>query len=220
MPRKKVQRASVRPYHHGDLRRSLIVAGLQIVEREGMEAVSLRAVARRARVSHSAPYHHFANKAELLAAVAAAGFDALVVAIETAVAQTGSGDPLDHLRAIGRAYAGFAVRRRSIFRLMFRPELTRPQDHPLLREAEARAFAALVTIISAGQQQGRLPGDDPLPAAVFCWSAVHGLAMLHVDQVLPETPLGAIAFEQLADHVIERCIRGSREDDGAPSEPL
>src|SRR5262245_58895526 len=120
----------LRTYHHGNLRPALIDAAMQILQRQGMDAVSLRAVARHARVSHSAPYHHFANEAALLAAMATAGFERMIEAIQFEVARTAKDDPWERLRATGRAYVLFAVQQPSVFRIMFRPELTLPADHP------------------------------------------------------------------------------------------
>jgi AcrR family transcriptional regulator len=197
-----------RQYHHGDLQRALIEAGLAIVERDGVEALSLRAVARFAGVSHAAPYHHFRGKAELLAAVAAAGFEQMVVAIGTEARRAQAIDPMDQLRAVGRGYIWFAVSRPSVFRLMFRPELTRPSDHERLQAAEAAAFGTLLETIVAAQQSRQLPGRDPRPLAAFAWSGVHGLAMLHIDNVFPETPIGQLPFDQLAAELNEALISG------------
>jgi AcrR family transcriptional regulator len=197
-------------YHHGDLHRALLEAGLAIVRTQGVEALSLRAVARKARVSHSAPYHHFGSKAELLAAVAAAGFDLLVASIQqiatTSPPQTG----LDALRAVGAGYLGFAVRDPAVFRLMFRPEMTQPADHLVLLEAEAKAFGKLIEALVICQATGELPGKDPMPLAAICWSTVHGLAMLHVEQVLQETPLGRVPIQELAQLVNEAAITAAR----------
>jgi AcrR family transcriptional regulator len=197
-------------YHHGDLRRALVAAGLEIVNSSGVEALSLRAVARRAKVSHSAPYHHFHDKAELLAAVAAAGFEQLVAAIDAQAAADGVKTPLDGLRAVGRGYLRFALENPAIFRLMFRPEMTRPAEHPVLLEAEALAFGKLLQTIVLCQQMGELPGQDPLPPSAACWSICHGLAMLQVEQVLKETPLGGVPFATLVHTVVETVIAGTR----------
>jgi AcrR family transcriptional regulator len=203
-------------YHHGALRRALVNAGLAIVRTKGVGALSLRAVARKAQVSHSAPYHHFAGKAELLAAVAAAGFEELVRAIDQTAAVLPGSSALDGLRAVGAGYLGLAVRDPAVFRLMFRPELTRPGDHPVLLEAEAKAFGKLVEALVRCQALGELPGRDPMPIAAICWSMVHGLAMLHVEQVLKETPLGQAPIEELAQQVVEAAIAAAREFPAGP----
>jgi AcrR family transcriptional regulator len=196
------------PYHHGDLEQALIDAGLAIVERGGVEALSLRAVARSANVSHAAPYHHFKSKAALLAAVAAAGFDRMLATIGDLAAERQAAEPLDRLRAVGRGYVTFAVTQPSVFRLMFRPELTQPSRHPRLQEAEARAFGTLLEAILALQQSGQVPGRDPRRPAAFAWSCVHGLATLHLDGVFAETPVCEVPFAELAESINECIIRG------------
>lgn len=193
-------------YHHGDLRRALIDAGTAIVERSGVPGLTLRAVARRAKVSHNAPYHHFAGKSDLLAAVAAAGFDRMLQTIAELATSNRAATPLDRLRAIGLGYMTFAQQNPSVFRLMFRPELTRPADHPVLLDAEARAFGTLLETIMQCQQNGELPAGDPQPLAAFAWSTVHGLAVLHIEQVLHETSLGAQAFERFAKFINELIV--------------
>lgn len=204
-------KATVKPkqtYHHGDLERALIDSGLAVVERDGIEALSLRAVARQAKVSHTAPYHHFSCKADLLAAVAAAGFDRMLAGIGQQMMALKSDDPLNRLRAVGRGYVLFAVCHASIFRLMFRPEMTKPSKHPRLLEAESRAFQALLETIVGAQQSGAVVGRDPRAPAAFAWSTVHGLAMLHLDGVFAETPVGQLDIQTLANQINESIISG------------
>jgi AcrR family transcriptional regulator len=207
-------------YHHGHLRDALIEAGLAIVEEDGIDAVSLRAVARRAKVSHSAPYHHFASKAELLAALAAAGFDRLVADIQAKTAEGQAGQPIDQLRAIGRAYMHFGASNPSVFRLMFRPELTKPSEHGLLQAAEARAFGTLIETIIRCQTVGQLPASDPLKLAAFAWSGVHGMATLRVEQLLNETPLGNYVWEELVENVNDFIITGMTRANESPSRAI
>lgn len=104
-----------RAYHHGDLRRALLAAALEAIEEVGPTALSLRDLARRAGVSHAAPAHHFGDKAGLLTALAAQGFDLLAQAL----VQAG-----DDLLEAGVAYVDFAVRHRAYFEVMFRPSCT------------------------------------------------------------------------------------------------
>ena len=195
-------------YHHGDLGTALLAAARGIVEHEGVGELSLRAVARRAGVSHSAPYHHFADKAALLAAVAAAGFDQLVSEIEGEQRRRSPDDYAGKVVAVGTAYVRFALQNPAIFRLMFRPELTLPARHAELRAAESRAFGTLVAALAECQARGLVPGTDPLPAAMSCWSTVHGFSMLWIDQVTAETPLGELPLDRLAQHVLETIMHG------------
>lgn len=122
-----------RAYHHGDLRRALLAAALEAVGEVGPAALSLRDLARRAGVSHAAPAHHFGDKAGLLTALAAQGFDLLAQTLTEAD---------DDLLEAGVAYVDFAVTHRAYFEVMFRPELYRADDAELIA-ARGRAGAAL-----------------------------------------------------------------------------
>jgi AcrR family transcriptional regulator len=195
-------------YHHGNLPAALVQAAREIVESQGVDALSLRRVARQAKVSHGAPYHHFAGKAELLAAVAADGFDQMLAAIRAEQAKYDSDDHFGRVVAVGAAYVTFARQSPAIFRLMFRPELTHPNDYPPLKEAEARTFGSLVDAIIACQQAGLLPGSDPLPPSLAAWSTVHGFATLWIEDVLAETPLGAQSFETMAPELLKFIMLG------------
>src|SRR5450631_2552993 len=107
------------PYHHGDLRRALIAAGVSLLERRGPAQVSFREVARLAGVSHTAPYRHFDSREALLAALAADGFEALGASMERGAEGK---EGLDRLRALGIAYIAFARGRPAVYLLMFGPE--------------------------------------------------------------------------------------------------
>ncbi|MBX3441183.1 MAG: TetR/AcrR family transcriptional regulator [Planctomyces sp.] len=195
-------------YHHGNLREALIAAGLEMVERDGVESLTLRSVAKRINVSHSAPYHHFGSKAHLLAAVADAGFRLLVGAIDSELSKVNSPHPYERLKSVIAGYFRFALARPSLFRLMFRPELTRPDEYPFLAEAEARTFAILLKSIIACQAEGCMADCDPMPFAAFTWSTIHGLATLCIDRVILETPLRSMPTEDLLTQTVERILAG------------
>jgi AcrR family transcriptional regulator len=201
-------------YHHGNLPAALVQAARQIIEAEGVDALSLRAVARRAGVSHAAPYHHYPNKAAMVAAVAASGFDEMLAVIRAEQANFAPDDSLGRVVAIGTAYVTFARRSPAIFKLMFRPELTRPDDYPPLKEAEARTFGSLLEAISVCQAEGKLPGADPLPLSLAAWSTVHGFATLWIEDVLAETPLGSLPFEDMAPELLRFIMLGLAALDG------
>lgn len=118
MPRKP-------PYHHGDLRRAILDATLAWVDEAGAGTVSLREIARRAGVSHGAPYHHFGDRSGVFAAIAEEGYRMLTEAMRAA-ADAAAG-PREAFEACGRAYVEFAVCFKGHFRIMFRPELADPQ---------------------------------------------------------------------------------------------
>ena len=171
-----------RPYHHGDLRRALTDAAMRIVEREGLVALSLRAVAREAGVSPAAPYHHFRDKQELLTAVGAEGFSRLsdVMLEAKATAPT----PQAALTAIGVAYVCYARENPALYTLMW--DCSRHVSGTPDLDSEKRAYAVLEeTIVEAGVAGH----DDPIRlklAAISAWTKAHGLAeMASFDQFAP-----------------------------------
>ncbi|MFF8291105.1 TetR/AcrR family transcriptional regulator [Streptomyces sp. NPDC016309] len=151
-----------RAYHHGDLRRAVLTAALDVIASDGPAALSLRDLARRAGVSHAAPAHHFKDRAGLLTAIAAEGFDLLAAALADAADLTDA----------GVRYVRFARDHPAHFAVMFQPGLHRPEDPDLLA-ARTRAGDRLREAVSevAGQ-------DDPRLAGVAAWSLAHGFATL------------------------------------------
>jgi AcrR family transcriptional regulator len=155
-----------RAYHHGDLEAALLRAAGNLLEKEGVEALRLRAVARRAGVSHSAPYRHFEGREALCAALAVEGFERLGAAQRKADAAGG-------LRAMGEAYVRFALRHPQRFRLMFGGQVA-VSRHALLRDVATKAFAALSGALSARMPEPQGARD----ASIAAWALVHGLAQL------------------------------------------
>lgn len=152
-----------RDYHHGDLRRALLAAAAGLIAADGVQAASLREVARRAGVSHAAPAHHFGDKAGLLAALAAEGHALLADRLATCA----------DLRAGGDAYLAVATGHPGHFAVMTRCDLADPAVHPALAEAGARSFGELQRIARA------TAGDaDPGVVADAAWGLAHGLAVL------------------------------------------
>ena len=167
-----VSTSNDRPYHHGQLPASLVQAALDLLAEGGTDAVSLRAVARRAGVSAMAPYRHFASKEALLAAVAVQGFQSLRAVIQAADDAASPGQALIE-QAV--AYVTFALENPALIRLMFGPKHEGP--HPVLDATGDTAFAVLARRVAA-----ETPETADRQASIFaCWSLVHGLAMLLLD---------------------------------------
>ena len=161
-------------YHHGDLQAALIRAAGNILEKEGVEALSLRAVARKAGVSHNAPYRHFPEREGLLAALAAEGFERLGAAQREAAEKGG-------LRGMGEAYVLFALQNPQRFRLMFGGRISIAR-HEQLREVATRTFAGLSGALAARVPEAQGARD----ASIAAWALVHGLALLLMgDRVAP-----------------------------------
>jgi AcrR family transcriptional regulator len=172
-------------YHHGALREALLTASLQLIEAEGIGAVSLRRVAREAGVSPGAPYHHFPDRASLLAALSAQGFQLL--AGELAAARAAADSPVRALTALIRAYVTFAQQNPAYFRLMFRPELSEPQKHPEGKAAEDAAEACLEETVAECVAAGVIPAARADELHVTAWSLGHGMASLWLDGELQDS---------------------------------
>jgi AcrR family transcriptional regulator len=165
-----------RPYHHGHLRSAILAAAVDALTESGPARLSLRDLARRAGVSHAAPAHHFGDKAGVLTAVAAEGYDLLADAL--IAAQERAGDFLE----VGVAYVGFAIDHRAHFEVMFRPDLYHPDD-PALAAARRRAGDALYS--GVGSVSATKRGLDIPLAGVTAWCLVHGFATLWLNHALP-----------------------------------
>ena len=190
-----------RPYHHGNLRKALLESAIVLVREVGPTAFTLREVSRRAGVSHNAPYRHFRDKEDLLAAVAAEGYQELTAAMVAAAA--GQTDVLDRLKYAGLAYIRFALHRPEHFTVMFDAPFSAKQ-HPEAAPAAEQAFSTLVGLVEACQQEKRLTPGDPERYAFLAWSMVHGVAKLAITGRLPyRTKAGVIKF---AGFVIDRSL--------------
>nr|WP_199902443.1 TetR/AcrR family transcriptional regulator [Azospirillum sp. B4] len=177
-------------YHHGNLRDALVRTALALLEESGVEALTLRAAARRAGVSAMAPYRHFADKAALLAAVAEQGYADLRDRL--ARADTAA-DPRQALVEQGVAYVLFARERPALFRVMFGAPVTG------LMPAAPSAEGAYATL--AARVAGLVPADQRETAVVAAWALVHGLACLTVDGRLHRAGTAEPALEELARQV-------------------
>jgi AcrR family transcriptional regulator len=183
----------------------MIDAALKLLTTEGAEALTIRAAARLAGVSHAAPYRHFADKQALLAAVAEEGFRAMVHAMRQARAAQAS-DPLARFRALGLAYVEFATGHPSYFRVMFGRATADRSAYPSLHEAARSAFDLLVEAITECQRAGVVSDGDPEQLALAGWSIAHGLSVLQVDGQL--NIVGGPATESAAESITRTIFLG------------
>jgi len=187
-----------KPYHHGDLRAALLLAAEAELAAHGIEAFSLRQVARRAGVSHAAPAHHFRDARGLLTALAAEGFRQFL-ATQAAREAKAAPDPSSQMVAAGQGYVDFALSRPALFRLLFgsvRPDYSDPD---LLAAAEA-AYHHLVTQVTAAG------GRDAADVAAV-WAAAHGLAdLLAAGRMKALDLLDEKARDTVTETVIRRAL--------------
>ncbi len=199
-------RARRRPYHHGNLKDALLEAALELIAELGPQAFTLREVARRAGVSHNAPYRHFREKDELLAAVAAQGFERLTQAMNESASHGKTA--LERWQLSGEGYIAFALRWPQHFFVMFDSGFDLA-NYPECAAPSKSAFNALLHFIEDAQAEGALAAGDPQPLALTSWSAVHGLAKLAISNRLPMQRAEVLVFfDDFVAGVLRRGLAG------------
>jgi AcrR family transcriptional regulator len=173
MSSSRTHKTQTPPYHHGNLRQALLDGARVLVAEEGLEALTLRAVARRIGVSTAAPYHHFQSRAEVIQALARENLEFLDAASRQAI--EAHDDTPTQLRELGMMYIMYAVQHPADFRLMFRPELSPPPTPQNLETAPV--FRVLLDVL----RRGDVHPERLEVTALAVWSLVHGLATLLVD---------------------------------------
>jgi AcrR family transcriptional regulator len=168
-------------YHHGDLREALVAAAIALLEEKGSSGFTLRQCARRAGVSHAAPAHHFATADDLLAEIAARGFERFVAALGKA-ADAADGSPMARLEAMGHAYVVFALANPGVYGLMFRTGAGTLAS-PHLKVASRAAWQQLCDGVTA--VLGNKRESEVVAKAAAVWALVHGTATLMLDCKLP-----------------------------------
>jgi AcrR family transcriptional regulator len=187
-----------RRYHHGDLANALLAKALEVVERDGPDAVSLRGLADQLGVSRAAPYRHFADRDALMAAVAALGFEELNVVYEAAL--RGPGAPIDRLRSTAKVYFDFARRRPGLFKLMFESDLlTRANPPKVLIGPADRSYHLLWEMV--GQVFPEADEREIKARTLTMWSTVYGfLALQRSGRIKP------FMVRPLSDAEVEEAV--------------
>lgn len=201
--------ADPRPYHHGDLHRTIVGAALDVLSESQSTEFSLRELARRAGVSHNAPYKHFADKRDLLAAVSAVGFELLAKQMTDATKEHDR--PRERLAAMARAYVRGGVNNPALYRLMFGGYLTGQDDgRPAIeRTAAENMKALLVDAISDGALGRLIPtaaaNTREIDGAILIfWSQMHGLTLLLVDRLVGPRE----KMDELSESVLQGMLNG------------
>ncbi len=184
---------SERPFHHGNLRAALLTEAEHTIREQGVDALSLRQLARQAGVSHGAPRRHFPDRQALLDALAERGFQTLSHTIQQASAGAGPTYE-DRFRAVARAYVGFAIEQAAMMDLMFTTKNAEPSAD--LRQAATEFFTLVNSIMADGAKARRPPLPDPHRLQMLIIATLQGIATLvssgrldpgHVDQLIDDT---------------------------------
>jgi AcrR family transcriptional regulator len=199
---RKSQMHQRKPYHHGNLREVLLDSAIQLIAEVGPAGFTLRELARRAGVSHNAPYRHFHDRDELMAAVATQGFRELTQAmLRASRSRPGA---IERLKRAGLAYIAFALRRPEHFTVMFDAPISVKTDHPDSVAASKEAFNTLLTFVKSCQDEQQFPLGDTREFALLAWSMVHGVAKLGITGRLPCRSKGEIL--KFAEFVIDESL--------------
>jgi AcrR family transcriptional regulator len=196
-------------YHHGDLRRTLLEAALNLINEQQDWNFSLREVARRAGVSHNAHIHHFADKHDLLLAVAAEGYRQLHQCLVDRI--TRPNDPEKSVIQTAQAYVRFGLEHPALYRLMFGSVLVPTAQYrpPDLQLAAEKAKSILKNIIALGLEQGTFRTSsrktDVERMTLVAWSQVHGLTTLLMDGLHFDS---SMKIDDLVEHSSRVLLHG------------
>lgn len=184
-------------YHHGNLREAAIAAALEILARDGVAGLSLRALAKATGVTPTAFYEsHFGDKDELLAAVAETGFQRL--ALQMAEDATGVPNTQERIERLAVSYIRFATENKPLFQLMFGRELSDMKRFPTLAMTAGKSYS----LISAALSKREQGGEDARFLTVAIWSLCHGLTTLVVDEKLKPEQFGVDTTEAFVKKTI------------------
>jgi AcrR family transcriptional regulator len=171
-------------YHHGNLKEALISAGLDILSELGVEGLSMRNVAKKIGVSHTASYNHFADKQALLAAISTAGYEQLhKILLETF--ENSKNTQANILSEVGWSYMQFALKNPAKFKLMFSGALEEERNHPDYEAISQKSIALFEEILLFCQTKGQLPVGRVEDLAIKLWSTVHGFTTLMLENQFP-----------------------------------
>jgi AcrR family transcriptional regulator len=170
-------------YHHGDLRRAILDAALELIKESGIQSLSLREIARRIGVTPAAPYHHFKDRGELLLQIGMQGYGDLLHNLEQAAAEASGAE--DECEAEFHAYLQFAREHSAVYAVMFSAELVRHDDCARVKAIADRCFALVCASVARSR---KLSEKMSAEAAISSWALLHGLVVLDQGNLLEESP--------------------------------
>ncbi len=199
--------ATKRNYHHGDLHSALLEAALTVLDELGPQGLTIREVARRAGVSHAAPYRHFADKDALILAVVEQGF-ALMQDTMDARREAAPADPVHQFAASGLAYVDFALQHPAHYRVMFSGDLLSSKGGQSLQHTSREALQQMVADIQNCQTLGIVREGDAITQALTILSTLHGFVSLVIDNRVDHLLANPASLESMRNEVLGQLFAG------------
>jgi len=170
------------PYHHGNLKESLLETALEMVDKEGLESVTLRDLTQRLGTSRSAVYRHFESKEALILGVIKRGYEQLDL-LFTPIFQDTTQSVAERFEKMGRAYLDFAIAHPNLYRLLFGENFRQEREEicDYKDEKQATGLYALIGLLLEAQEEGIIAQENPMIQAATVWASIHGLASLLID---------------------------------------
>lgn len=199
--------AAKQGYHHGDLRSALLDAALDVISELGPQGLTIREVARRAGVSHAAPYRHFTDKDELILAVVEQGFELMHQTMQHEQSQA-EPDAINQFAATGLGYVNFALQHPAYYRIMFSGDMLSRTGNVTLRHTSAEALQEMVSQITQCKELGIVREGDAVMQALTIWSAMHGFVTLVNDNRIGHLLDETTTPEMVRDAVLKILFQG------------
>lgn len=207
--------ASASSYHHGNLREALIAEGLALAAEGGLDAVSIREVARRAGVSPAAPFRHFSDKVALMTAVAEEAMARFRAEITASLQREASDDPIRGIRAIGKAFLDWARRNPTHFEIISSRRAIDFAGSASLGADNAQIQAQMVSLLEEAARRGLLRVDDPQLIQITGRALVYGLARMLIDGQFPSWGIAEDEAESMMERSLDLFLAGLLKHPGA-----
>ncbi|WP_422557427.1 TetR/AcrR family transcriptional regulator [Sulfuricurvum sp.] len=170
------------PYHHGNLKESLVETALEMIDKEGLDSVTLRDLTQRLGTSRTAVYRHFESKESLILGVIQKGYEQLDLMF-TPIFEDRTQSVAQRFERMGRSYLDFAIAHPNLYRLLFGDNYRQEREEicDYKNESQATGLYALIGLLLEAQEEGIIARENPMIQAATVWASIHGLASLLID---------------------------------------
>ena len=207
-PRRKARHQAARRYHHGDLRRVLIDAAMDLVGEGGADAVSVREAARRAGVSPGAPFRHFASRDALMAAVAEEAQRRFRAEIDATLAKVPVDDPLARFRALGLAYMRWAIKNPTHFEVISSRRYFNHDKSAAVSRDNAEVIGLMERLLAEAHAKGQLGPSNLKDVKIGGRALVYGFARMSIDGHFPRWGVAEADVDRTAGAILDLFLDG------------